>query len=161
MGSETKYSMAMNEPLIGQVPLFAKLPPEEQRYLAATLRPIALPKGTVLFREGEYGDHFYIVLEGYVDIIKALGTEDEQLLLVRGPGEFVGEMSLVSLDGLRTASVRAGAPAQLLEVTRVDFDALLSRQPQLAFEMLRVLSMRLRDLNDASTRDLPAKNRQL
>jgi phosphoserine phosphatase RsbU/P len=153
--------MTMNEPLIGRVPLFAALPADELRYLATMLRHSAVPADTVLFREGDYGDYFYLVLDGQLEIVKALGTDDELLLSLRGPGEFVGEMSMLNGDGLRTASVRARTPTHLLEMTRADFDALLQRHPALVYEMVRVLSARLRDSNNATIRDLQEKNRQL
>jgi CRP/FNR family transcriptional regulator len=94
------------EALLSQVPLFISLPPDEIGYLARTLQPLEAPPGTLLFREAERGDRFYIVLDGQIEIIKALGTPDERLIGVRGPGEYVGEMSLFTRDGLRTASAR-------------------------------------------------------
>ena len=151
----------MNESLLGRVPLFASLPPSEIHHLAATLRRVAVVPETILFHEGEAGHRFYIVLDGQVEIIKALGTAHERLLSVRGPGDFLGEMSLLSADGLRTATARVRSPAELIEMTRVDFDALLHRQPGLAYEMVRVLSRRLREADNATIRDLQDKNRQL
>jgi len=94
------------------------------------------------------------VLEGELEVIKALGTASELLLGARGPGEVVGEMSLLSPDALRTASVRAHGTTRLLEMTRHEFDALLHRQPRLAYEMVRVLGSPL-------IRYLQEKNRQL
>jgi serine phosphatase RsbU (regulator of sigma subunit) len=151
----------MNEHLIRQAPLFTSLPDSEIRYLAATLHTSEAPPGKLLFRESEHGDRFYIVLEGQVEIIKALGSEDERLVGVRGPGEYIGEMSLLNRDGLRTASARTLTPARLLEMTRADFDALLNRQPTLAYEMVRVLSMRLHQAHNTTLRDMHEKNRQL
>jgi phosphoserine phosphatase RsbU/P len=155
------YSMTLNEPLIGQVPLFARLPAEEHAYLAATLRQVTYPSGALLFREGDYGDRFYIVLEGELEIIKALGTSSELMLDARGSGEFVGEMSMLNRDNVRTASVRARGPTQLLEMRHAELDALMHRHPELAYELVRVLSTRLRDANNATIRDLQDKNRQL
>ena len=68
-------------------------------------------------------------MDGQVEVIKALGTPDERLLAVRGPGDFFGEMSLLDPDGLRTASVRARTPVRLLEMARADFDAVASAPP--------------------------------
>ncbi|MDQ5851696.1 MAG: SpoIIE family protein phosphatase [Chloroflexota bacterium] len=151
----------MIEPVIGQVPLLATLPPSEIRNLAATLCRVDVPSNRILFREGEYGDRFYIVLEGQLEIVKALGTADERLLGVAGPGDFAGEMSLLDPDGLRTASVRTRTAVQLLEMTREDFNALLHRQPMLAYDMARVLKRRLEAADNAAIRDLQEKNRQL
>ncbi len=154
-------NMTLNEPLISQVPLFAKLPSEEHAYLAATLRQVTYPSGALLFREGDYGEHFYIVLEGELEIIKAMGTASELMLDARGSGEFVGEMSMFNRDNVRTASVRARGSTQLLEMRHGEFDALMHRHPDLAYEIVRVLCTRLRDANNATIRDLQDKNRQL
>jgi serine phosphatase RsbU (regulator of sigma subunit) len=151
----------MIEDIIRQVPLFSALPPEEIRYLATTLRQSELPAGEVLFLEGDVGDRFYIVLEGQVDIIKALGSEEQRLLSEKGSGDFIGEMSLLFPDGLRSASVRSHNQVKLLEMTHADFDALLHRQPLLALQILRELSLRMRDSENATVRDLQEKNRQL
>jgi serine phosphatase RsbU (regulator of sigma subunit) len=153
--------MVLTEPIIAQVPLFAGLPHDELVYLAETLQQIAIPAGAILLREDDVGDRCYVVLDGYVEIVKALGTADERLLSRYGVGELFGEMSLLNPDHRRTASVRTQAPVLLLEITRADFDGLLSRQPLFAYEMGRMLSRRLRDAVDSTIRDLQTKNRQL
>ncbi len=151
----------MTEHLISRVPLFASLPKHEIAHLAKSLRPFEFPIDTIIFHEGRREDHFYILIDGQVEIIKALSTPDERLLGVREAVSFIGEMSLFSVDGKHTASVRALTPLHLLEMTRVDFDALLHRQPKLAYEMVRVLSTRLQDSEDLTIRDLQDKNQQL
>lgn len=159
----TDATHPMTEAILRQVPLLISLPPDEIQFLARTLRPLTAAPNTLLFREAERGDRFYIVLDGQIEIIKALGTSDERLIGVRGPGEYVGEMSLFNRDGLRTASARTSvhASAHLFEMTRADFDALLHRQPSLAYEMVRVLSERLGEAHTKTVRDLRAKNVQL
>lgn len=151
----------MKEQLISQVPLFATLPPHEIDHLAATLRPLEFLEGALLFQEGTPGDLFYVLLEGQAEIIKALGTPAERVMGIRQAGAFIGEMSLFNRDGLRTASVRASTPLHVLEMTRADFDALLARQPTLAYTMTRILSQRLEESENLTIRDLLEKNRQL
>lgn len=143
------------------IPLFASVPPEELDGLAVLLREVVHPVGSVLFHEGEHGETFFIVLDGSIEIVKALGSEEERSVGIRRPGEFVGEMSLLSRDGLRTATVRVLEQARMLELSRADFDALLRRYPQMAHEMLRVLSGLLQASNDATIRDLHEKNQLL
>jgi phosphoserine phosphatase RsbU/P len=143
------------------MPLFTSLPEEEIGQVMRSLRPLALPRHTYLFREGEQGDRFYIVLEGEIEILKRLETGDERLLSVRGTGDFIGEMSLFDREGLRTASVRSRTEVKLLEMTHADFDALLHRQPVLGYELVRELTLRLRDTDNAVIHDLQEKNRQL
>ena len=151
----------MNHELISHIPLFSSLPPGELERLAATLQPSSIPQGSLLFLEGEADDRLYIVLEGEVEIIKALGLDGQRLLGVRAAGSFIGEMSLFSRDSRHTASVRARTPLQVLEMTRADFDALVRRHPSLAYEMMRILSLRLEESENLTIRDLLEKNRQL
>lgn len=147
--------------LLRRVPLFTPLAAAELELLATSLRESTYAAGSVLFYEGAYGDRFYVILEGQLKIVKALGTGEERLLGVRESGEFVGEMSLLNPDGLRTASVQVLSDARVLELTREDFDALLLRTPSMAYEMLRVMSARLRESHDLSLRDLHEKNERL
>ncbi len=151
----------MSELSLDQVPLFSSLPVDEVRLLGETLRHVDLPAQMIMMREGDYGEHLYVVLAGEIEVVKALGTDHERLLAISGPGEVVGEMSVLTHDRVRTASVRTRTPARLLEMSSADLDALLERQPRIAYQLLRMLSTRLRDVDDATIRDLQEKNRQL
>jgi len=146
---------------IEKIPLLSSLSRPDLEVLIAMMTHGEYQRGTVLFREGEPGDRFYIILSGQVEIVKALGTTDEQILGVRGPSEFFGEMSLLISDGLRTASVRTSTPVQMLELAHTDLLNLLKERPALAFELIRVLSLRLQESDNAMIRDLKEKNCQL
>jgi len=147
--------------LTHRVPLFASLPHDAVHNLEETLSQVELPSGTLVFREGEPGECFYILLEGQVEIVKAHGLEGARRLAIRGPGEFIGEMGLLVKDGLRTATVISLTPVHLLKITQADFDRLLQQWPDLAREMLRELSFRLRETDNILIRDLQEKNREL
>ena len=104
---------------------------------------------------------FSSLSSGNASVIKALGTNEERLLRIFSPGDYTGEMSLLEPDGLRTATVRADTPLQAYEMTRPDFDELLSRNPKIAIEMLREFSQRLRNSQQATIGDLQIKNIEL
>jgi sigma-B regulation protein RsbU (phosphoserine phosphatase) len=146
---------------IEKIPLLNSLPSFEIEFLVSAMNHMEYQAGTILFREGEQGDRLYIILSGQVEIVKALGTPEEQLLGIRGPSDFFGEMSLLIPNGLRTASVRAGTLVQLLELSHAELQGLITRRPSLAFEFVRVLSLRLQESDDIMIRDLKEKNRQL
>jgi len=146
---------------LSQIPLFSGLPPGELDSLEEALQPAALDPGAVLFREGEPGDKFFIIIGGEVEIVKALDTPDEQILDTRGEGDFFGEMSLLIPDGRRTASVRARSRVHLMELSRAEFERLMEQRPSLALKMVRELSKRLRHSDNAMIRDLTEKNREL
>ncbi len=147
--------------LLSQVPLFEGLPDSELRWLSESLHTCSFSPGEVLFREGEIGDSFYIVRRGQIEIVKGLGGPDERLLAIRTPGEFVGEMSLLSEIGQRTASVRAVSQVELWHMSRLEFNDMLHRQPMLAYQMVRVLSERLDNAHNLAMAELIERNRLL
>ena len=144
-----------------KIPLLSDLPRAEREYLISILTVIKLQPGEILFREGEPGECLYAVLEGLVDVLIGLETPDERLLTRLGPGEFLGEMSLLIPGRSRTASARVAEGARLWKMTRADFDALMVRQPQLAYTMVQTLTKRLDATTTSSFHDLQEKNRQL
>jgi serine phosphatase RsbU (regulator of sigma subunit) len=151
----------MKEKLLARAPIFKGLPEEEIEKLAETLTVREVPPDTILFQEGEVGDRFFIIIQGQIEVIKAVGTPEERSIGVRGPGEFVGELSLINRAGLRTASVRSVGDAHLWEMSHDEFDDILHRQPTMAFELINVLSQRLTTAHDTTIVDLQKKNREL
>ena len=115
----------------------------------------------ILCREGEAGEHFYVIVNGELEILRAAETHEELLLNVIGTGQYVGEMSLLMPGGLRTATARARTPPPCWSMSRAEFDDLLKRFPLLAYSMVRVSSERLDATNTSTFRDLTEKNRQL
>lgn len=146
---------------ISQIPLFAALPRSELIRLVEVLEPCEFFPGDLLIREGENDEHFYILIEGEVEVVKALGTPDERLLGVKPHGTLFGEMGLFDPEGRHTASVRARTPIHALEMTRQEFDALLHRHPNMAYRMMRQISRRLEESENATILDLREKNLQL
>lgn len=147
--------------LLARIPLFAELPEKDLDNLLTTLSVVELTPRQVLFQEGEVGEHFYVVTDGELDVLRGEGTPEEMLLNTIGEGQYLGEMSLIMPGGLRTATVRAKVNSTLLMMSRAEFNDLLLRHPLLAYSMVRVLSERLDATNTSTFHDLTEKNRQL
>jgi len=99
-----------------------------------------LPSGAILMREGESGEEMAIILEG-----RALIERGGAVIAERGPGEVIGEMTLLS-ERPRTATVRLGEDARLLVLGRTAFDALMADLPAFRGYVLGSLARRARDL---------------
>jgi len=147
--------------LLEQIPLFSDLPATELEHLLAASEKQNIKSGEILFREGEPGEHMYVVMDGELEVLMAEGQPEELSLKILHSGEYLGEMSLILPDGQRTATVRAHGPATLLCISRSQLLDLLKRFPLLANSMVQVLSERLDATNTATFRDLTQKNRQL
>ncbi len=147
--------------LIRETPLFKNLPDDDLDSLAAASFECLFQPGEVLLREGFQNDYFYLLLEGEVEIIKSLGTSDERRLGISTRGALLGEISRFSQDGTHTASVRAYTSCKLLRVPFSWLDAVLSRHPDLAYDLMRLYSSRLDHSENLTIKDLREKNRQL
>lgn len=147
--------------LLSKIPLFAGLPVHELDEIISSLDVIELDDRQILFREGDPGEYFYVVLSGELEVLMAEDKPEELLLNVLREGEYLGEMSLLMPGGHRTASVRARSKSTLLSLSRFQFMDITKKHPELAISMVQVLSQRLDATNTATFRDLTEKNRQL
>ena len=84
--------------------------------------------GTILFRDGDPGDRFYIVREGTLDAFKG-ENGNERLLNSIGPGEFFGELALLD-GGHRTATLVARTKAELYAMPREAFLKIVEASPE-------------------------------
>jgi CRP-like cAMP-binding protein len=130
--------------LLRRLPIFAELDGLQIQEVAAQLDEEHLAAGTVLIRQGEVGETFYLIEKGRVQVFV---TEDgqERLVTERGPGEYVGEIALL-LEVPRTASVRTVTATELLTLSRQDFDRLVQRELHVSEALERETSRRLSDL---------------
>jgi len=105
---------------LARVELLAGLPGETLMKLAKRMERQEVAPGTVLVREGEPGDRFFVVFAGMLSVSNsAMGRRD-----VLRPGDYFGEVSL-AMDMPRTATVSAITPAVVASCDRETFDEFL------------------------------------
>ena len=123
--------------VLASVPIFAPLPGGSLEHLAARLVPLRVEAGTVIVREGDAGDRFYIVAEGELEV-----THDGAVLSELTHGEYFGEIALLR-DVARTATVTARTDTVLYALDRDDFLAAVTGHPQSAEAAETVMAARL------------------
>jgi CRP/FNR family cyclic AMP-dependent transcriptional regulator len=146
--------------LLARVPFFASLGEAELQALAAACRTRTFKRGEVLFHEGDPGSALYIVRSGQVKIVVMADTGDETILIVLGPGECLGELSLV--DGApRSATAVALDRVEALVLYREGFLAVLKQSPSAALAVMSGLAGMVRRLTvqvqDAAALDVPGR----
>jgi CRP-like cAMP-binding protein len=119
------------------IPLFADLDEAALERIASVATEFEAPAGHVLVQPYDAGSGMFVIEEGTVIV------EAPRKTLELGPGEFLGELSLLVPDSTRIARVRAGTPIRCVAIARKDFDRMLADEPRIAISMLRVLARRL------------------
>jgi CRP/FNR family cyclic AMP-dependent transcriptional regulator len=123
--------------LISKVPLFSRLSKKELRALAMLADEIDLREGKQMTRQGAPGREFFVLLDGTADVEKS-GRRINRL----GPGDFFGEIALVSREP-RTATVTATSPVRTLVITDRSFRRLLDESPQVKTKVMQAMAQRL------------------
>jgi diguanylate cyclase (GGDEF)-like protein len=113
--------------------------------------------GEQIFRKGEAGDTMYIVEHGAIDIFFEDGRTAKRL----GPGEFFGELSLLTGNHRRTGTAVAADETRLRVVDQAAFERFLSSSPPTAVQLLRRTCSYLLDSEQRLVSDLVSRNREL
>lgn len=127
---------------LAKVPLFVDVPRKDMKRVLSSATIAAFPRGSIIFREGDLGDAFYVVIRGKVRIWMAGDKEKEKVLAHLYPGDFFGEMALFSQEP-RSASTSAEEETELLVFTRESFGKLIEQYPRLLLYFNKILSKRL------------------
>lgn len=123
------------------LPLFAELPREDLARLVGGLEEVSVPAGGIVYAQGEPGDAMYIVASGALEV--RFGEEGwEERVRATGPGEWFGEMALLTGDP-RSATVVALSDSRLWRLDKDRFLVLSDQHPALLREITRVLCRRL------------------
>ncbi len=128
------------------VPLFRDFDAAEMSEIAqlVTLRQYA--KHQTIFREGDPGQSFYLILSGSVAIVHIAADGRETILSILKDRDFFGEMSIFD-TALRAAGVRTLTDVEVGVIESEDFLALIDRSPRIGRLLVIALSDRLRAAN--------------
>ena len=107
--------------------------------------------GDYIFREGEFGQHAYIINSGTVELVKFTGDQ-QSVLAELEKGALFGEMAII--DGsARSASARAKTECVLKVVSEEQLKKHLSSSPTASLDMMRRLASYVRNANERLNRD--------
>jgi len=103
--------------------IFGDMTPSALRQLRDMLDREEVQADTVIVREGDVGDRFYLIESGEVSVER---DDEDAAINNLGPGDFFGEMALL-WDVPRTASVRTTEPTVVLSLDRNHFKSIMTR----------------------------------
>jgi CRP/FNR family cyclic AMP-dependent transcriptional regulator len=106
--------------------------------------------GELLCKQGEPGDRMYVIQKGRVEVLVGSNGKETRLNIV-GKGAVIGEMAVFEKLP-RSATVRALGEVRALTVDKKNLLRRVSEDPSLAFQLIRALSKRVRELSDEIAR---------
>lgn len=128
--------------VLRSVPLFADLPPEDLKPIAAIATEQRFEDADTIAEQGDPGDEMHIIVEGYVMVILREPDGHRRVLAVRSAGDVIGEMAVLT-SAPRMASLAAKGAVRLLTIGRREFEAMLRERPETSLALVRELCRRL------------------
>jgi CRP-like cAMP-binding protein len=137
--------------LLGRVPVFETLRPEDLAQVADVAVPRSFRAGEVVFREGDDSDTCYVVRSGHARAVREHADGRQITLATFGPGDIFGELAMFD-DERRSATVEAIEGLEVLGIPGIDMRALLARHADIAVKLVISLGRRLRAANERLAR---------
>lgn len=134
--------------LLKRVELFSELDEDDCAQLAGSMERLVLPAHETVFVRGDRGDTLYVVAEGSLDVLVPSGDQDAHRIATLGPGDFFGEMSLLTGEP-RKATIRTGTSAVLYELPREPVARMSDVRPQVSEILSRAVAARMIALDAA------------
>ncbi|MGI9432349.1 MAG: sigma 54-interacting transcriptional regulator [Myxococcota bacterium] len=143
-----------------RVPVIRQLPKGALDLLLSRSVPREFGPGAVLVEEGERGDHVFILTRGRFVVRHKIRGSEECVLARREANDWVGELAIAD-DRPRSASVVAEGEVRALAISREAFLETILKYPAAALDLLRVVSGRLRESDEARLVALKESNEAL
>lgn len=114
--------------------LFKGLATKEIEFLGSLFSAHSVAEGKTVFVENMPGEALYIVKRGTIRISHMLSENNEQILVVLGAGDMLGELAIIDGEA-RATSARVAEDAILYAIKRTDFMKLASEKPRLGMQL--------------------------
>jgi signal transduction histidine kinase len=112
---------------------------EQVAELAASGEEVSLENGERLFDEGRPADHWWLLLDGRVDLVRWIGHEESVMATMQVPGQWAGGFRAWDEHGVYMGSGRAAQPTRVFRIGAVQLGALMDRWFPFAVHLLRGL----------------------
>jgi len=139
---------------IKEYSLFKGLSARELKLISGIVNKFEINAGSIVIREGDFGEDLYLLEEGIVEICKTLtlvtskhdfGTKERTFIRLTGEDRcFFGEMVLLG-NGERSATVKALTNCTLFEIKKDNFRYLCESEPRIGYIVLTNIALMLAD----------------
>ena len=140
--------------ILKNIPLFEGLEDSDLKKIAEVVKERNLPAGTLLMREGEKGDSFFLIKNGTVEVFKDENGEEKMVASISEKDEnsFFGEMALIE-GAPRNATIKTATECTLIEIDKINFDMMLRLNSFIALRIMTALTKRFRSEQESQKED--------
>lgn len=124
---------------VRQMELFSTLSDEEIDILMKHSKIRSLVEDEALFKQGDDGDFFAVIINGRIEITKHTVKETPVALASLSRGDTLGEMALIDQE-TRSASAIAVEPTAVFILSRKSFDLLVHQHPRCGTKLFRKIA---------------------
>lgn len=127
----------MDQRDVAAIPLFAGLSKDDQKVVAQYADEVDVLAGKKLAEEGRFAYEFFAIVDGTAEV-----TREGQAVATLGPGDFFGEIGLLSAER-RVATVTATSPMKLVVLTGAQLRSIESRMAPVGERIRAAMTQRL------------------
>ena len=113
------------------------------------MNTLTLQKNDVVFRQEDFADTMYKLLNGSVRIITDYGKESEKELALLKDGDFFGEMGMIACFPRTATAVVCSETAEITEFGVEDYGRLFKDDPDNVMKILHQLADRIRETDES------------
>ncbi len=147
--------------LLRKTPIFSTLESSSLKKISGFFKEKSYSSEDVLFKEGTLGDTLYIIKEGAIKITRTAKEGEEEITrALRREGDIFGESGFLD-ESARPATAQAIKITKVLQLSRSDFLTILNNHPLIAYQIVKVLSSRIKQSDLRVIEELREKNEQL
>ena len=125
---------------IQKINIFKELSDDEIDILVKHAKLRSLDEGELLFRQGDKGDFFAVIVDGRVEIARHTEKDTPVAIASLANGATLGEMSLLSKE-TRSASAIATEPSIIFILSKQSFDELIETSPRCGVKVLQKIAI--------------------
>jgi methyl-accepting chemotaxis protein len=126
-GATTAVSLAFKKP--------RKQHPQSAEWLLPFMIPRTFAKGDYLFRVGDPSDDMFMIMKGAIRI--------EEIDIVLGPGEMIGEIGIFSAEKARTATARCQSDVEVRSISAHKVFEICAQSPSFGCQLMQLIISRL------------------
>ena len=158
---KNKSNQKSISPVLQENILFCTLSPRELKYLTRLVYERVYQSNEPIFKQNDRGIGMYLIVQGQV-AIRAHNAQGEVLVTMLTEGSFFGEIALVDVNNIRTASATALERTVIIGFFKPDLIEILERKPamgvKILFQLAAVLGRRLAETTEKITQLYRFKN---